>query len=345
MLTITVFAAAGLLCWSAPADAARPQAHSPEPGRVVAGAGPVRDGRTDTRRLHRALAAGYGGRIRTAGGTYVNVSLSGAYAPDPAVLQKWADFFAGLEHGPEIGRVTVYVAPLAEVSGICGEGSDGCYSPHPARLTVTGGDSSSYRELVAAHEYGHHLDASRRNDPWDASTWGPKHWATWENVCHRTRIGTAFPGDEGEHYGLNPDEAWAEAYAVLNGYQWESQTFDDSFKPDAGALKVMRLDIHQPWNGPAVHRYRGSFARGQLRKTVRLPEPLDGRLSVKLRVRGAADVNLYTVVKGRRKLLKRARHRGAKTNLRFTICGQYPLQLQVVRRRGSGRFAMTVLEP
>jgi hypothetical protein len=234
------------------------------------------------------------------------------------------------------------VAPLAEVFRICGQGNDGCYSSSPARLTLPGeGADPRYVELIAAHEYGHHLDSSRRNDPWDAGTWGPKYWATYENVCHRVRVGTAFPGDEGRHYSLNPDEAWAEAYAVLNGYQWESQSFDDSFKPDAGALRQMRLDIHDPWTGPRVLRFKGS------RRVVKLPEPVDGRLSVKLRspAGGASDLALYTVVDGRRKLLKRARHRGATTRLRFTICGQYPLQIGVRRRSGSGRYRMTVVEP
>lgn len=328
LLNATVTAGAALLVMGAPAQAHRLRA----------------DGHTNTARLSRAAASANGGRIRAYTGEYVNVTTSPSYGAGTALQQRWANFMAHLEHGPELQRMTVYVAPLAEVFRICGQNHDGCYSTDPTTtLTLPGsGSDPAYVDLIAAHEYGHHVDSSRRNDPWDAGTWGPKYWATYENVCHRVRTGTAFPGDEDKHYSLNPDEAFAEAYAVLNGYAWESQTFDDSFKPDAGALRQIRYDIHEPWTGPAVHRYRGR------RRIVKLPEPTDGRLSVKLRTpHGTADLALYTVVNGRRKLLKRVRHRrrGHTTRLRFTICGQYPLQIGVRRRSGSGRYAMTVVEP
>ncbi len=223
-------------------------------------------------------------RVRADNGEFVNVTTSPTYGPNSPLKQRWANFMAHLEHGSELRKMTVYVAPLAEVFRICGRGNDGCYSSSPARLTLPGeGADPRYVELIAAHEYGHHLDSSRRNDPWDAGTWGPKYWATYENVCHRVRVGTAFPGDEGRHYSLNPDEAWAEAYAVLNGYQWESQSFDDSFKPDAGALRQMRLDIHDPWTGPRVLRFKGPRRHREAR-----PSPSTAASSVKLRSTAAA---------------------------------------------------------
>jgi hypothetical protein len=337
---------AAVLALCVPAQAARPTAQEPVSGRVVPGLAHVRDGHASARRAHRATASSYGGRIRASNGEFVSVQMSDAYVPDNGVLQAWANFIAGLQHGSEISGITVYVAPPAEVGQICGSGSDGCYSTPPSVLTVPGSDTdSAYVELVAAHEYGHHVDSHRRNDPWDAGTWGPKYWATYENVCHRVRKHTAFPGNEGSHYSLNPDEAWAESFAVLNGYSWESETFDNSFKPDAGTLRQMKYDIHDPWSGNFHHRYKGRFRRGARRKVVRLPEPDDGRLNVRLRARGGDDLVLYTVVGRRRKVLKRARHHGSRTRLRFTICGQYPLRLKVIRRHGSGRFRMRVSEP
>ena len=66
---------------------------------------------------------------------------------------------------------------------------------------------------VAAH--GHHIAANRSNAPWLALDWGTKRWATRMSICARRGARTAFPGDEGDNYSLNPGEAFAEAYRVL----------------------------------------------------------------------------------------------------------------------------------
>lgn len=339
-------AAAGLVALTipaGPAEAAGLRAQKPVPHRLVPGLTHVRDGLAPKLRLRsrRASAAAYGGNVQAANGEFVHVLLSDAYDPDPAVLQAWANFMAGLHHGSELGRITVYVAPPAEVGQICGQGFDACYdSGPPAALAVPGSDTDeAYLELVAAHEYGHHVDSNRRNDPWDAGTWGPKYWATYENVCRRVRHHTAYPGDEGNHYRQNPDENWAESFAVLNGYPWESVYYDAGFKPDSGSLRMMRFDIHEPWTGPTVRTRRG---RGN--SVVRLLAN-DGRMRLSLRAHGADDLVLYTISHHRKRVLKRARHRGHRTTLRFTVCGQYPLRVKVVRKRGSGRFKMRIIEP
>jgi hypothetical protein len=338
-----LLAAAFLVVGPGSTEADGLHARKPVPGRVVPGLTHVRDGFAPKLRLRsrRATASAYGGNVRASNGEYVKVLLSDAYTPDPAVLQAWADFMAGLHHGSELSHITVYVAPPTEVGQICGAGFDACYdSGDPASLAVPGSDTDeAYIELVAAHEYGHHIDANRRNDPWDAGNWGPKYWATYENVCHRVRHHTAYPGDEGDHYRQNPDENWAESFAVLNGYPWEDAYYDAGFKPDAGSLREMRFDIHEPWTGRTVRTRRGRRS-GVVRLNAN-----DGRLGLSLRARGADDLVLYTIVHHRKRVLKRARHRGHRTHLRFTVCGQYPLRVKVVRRSGSARFKMRIVEP
>src|SRR5438034_7045369 len=72
------------------------------------------------------------------------------------------------------------------------------------------------KETVLVHELGHNVAANRDNAPWSAVDWGTKRWATYMNVCARHDAGTAFPGDEADHYLLNPGEAFAETYRLLN---------------------------------------------------------------------------------------------------------------------------------
>ena len=71
-------------------------------------------------------------------------------------------------------------------------------------------------EEVVRHEYGHHIAFNRLNAPWTAVDWGPKRWASAANVCARVARREAYPGDEGSNYALNPGEAWAEAYRLMD---------------------------------------------------------------------------------------------------------------------------------
>ena len=84
---------------------------------------------------------------------------------------------------------------------------------------------------VVRHEYGHHIALNRINSPWLAVSWGPKNWASASSVCRRAADGSAYPGDEGDNYRLNPGAAWAETYRLLverkagvTGSSWESST-------------------------------------------------------------------------------------------------------------------------
>ena len=169
----------------------------------------------------KAVASAYGGNYRSSTGEYVRVLMSDAFVPDDAVAQSWADFIASLKHDFEIAHVTVYVAPLWEVQALCDEFSNACYRYNDDLLIVPGDETADGTSLadVAAHEYGHHLASWRSNPPWSAFDYGPTNWATYERVCPRLQAGSAVLGDPA-FYHLDPGEAFAEAYRVLNGGQW-----------------------------------------------------------------------------------------------------------------------------
>jgi hypothetical protein len=95
-------------------------------------------------------------------------------------------------HGSELATVAIFQAPLDEVSLICVPDAGGCYSPSRRFLVFPGDLGAGADADVAAHELGHHVAASRRNDPWDANDWGPKRWATSVGVCGRVAQGTRF---------------------------------------------------------------------------------------------------------------------------------------------------------
>jgi hypothetical protein len=79
-------------------------------------------------RLSRATVTWTGGPTTASTGETLVVYVSTALPLEAGTPQTWADYFAGLLHGPELTGLTAYVATLREVQEICG-GEDvlGCY--------------------------------------------------------------------------------------------------------------------------------------------------------------------------------------------------------------------------
>ena len=204
-----------------------------------------------------------------------------------------------MPHGAELSTVTVTVVTAAELPASCNSDALGCYRPGEITIAdeVLGGVTP---EEVARHEYGHHVAASRLNSPWPALDWGPKRWATVAHVCGDVTVGSAHPGDEGDHYSENPAEAWAEVYRILAertaglpGNTWSIVV--GRYFPDEAVLAAAREDVVHPWTAPTTRRFSGTFTKTGKRQWLRtLATPLDGNITVKLSMPGGTrhDVTL-----------------------------------------------------
>jgi hypothetical protein len=289
-----------------------------------------------------------GGRFQTSAGV-VTIYVSPTYAADQSVAQRWADFFASLVHGPELGLLTAYFAPPEEVQSLCGGDGDavlGCYASD--RLVAIGETTDGITpESVAAHEYGHHVAGNRANPPWVAIDWGPKRWATEERVCSRTADGTAFPGDESLLYGLNPGEAWAESFRVLNetrgGATETWPLLDPSFMPDAAALQAVEDDVVNPWTAAAPSVVRGVFTNRGRMWTRRIATPLDGTVTITL-VGGSNGLQVLAA-DGRTVLARGSWTSGGGQQAETTICGQRSLVVRVARGGRAQPFALRISRP
>ncbi len=211
-----------------------------------------------------ARGSWWGGPVATSTGETVTLFVSDSFAQNEEARVSWANFFAWLYHGSELATIQIYQAPLSEVEAICGAEAAGCYSPSAHVMIFPGDLDQGIDADIGAHEYGHHVAASRNNDPWDPDAYGPKRWSTSVGVCARAAAGTVFPGDEGDHYTLNTGEAWAEAYRILNeqrGGTWAGLplVIDSSLAPTAGSLAAALADVQQPWNGPVASTWDGTF--------------------------------------------------------------------------------------
>jgi hypothetical protein len=299
------------------------------------------------------LSIGSGGTYTATSGESFRIYVSSAYPPQTFDwFQGWANTVAGLPHGVELSKLTAYFAPLSEVQTICHSGdAAACYFPGDSTmiLPLDGLPASQPLFYVLEHEYGHHVAANRDNTPWDASITGPKRWATYEHVCSRTELGTAFPGDEGAHYALNPGEAWAETYRFLQIQVGPGSppppafAVDSSFSPlipYSAALTAALQDVTSPWSGPTTTNFAVRLTRAHPKTTVTLPTPLDGSLTIRTRApRNSAVVVTPAADDG--SALKRQTTAPAS----YEVCGQRTVHLSVALRRGGGNFTLSVTHP
>lgn len=263
----------------------------------------------------------------TPSGVVIHISVSDEYEVDEAEGQMWANYLDSLVHGSELGRVRVTFTTFRELQGICGPSAAACYSDEAGLIVVPGEDfpEGPTVEALLAHEYGHHVAASRRNPPWATSDYGTKRWATQLGVCPLSAAGELAPGNTTARYALNPGEIFAESYRVLNERRlgkaetpWE--IVSDRYYPDDRSLQLLEQDVVSPWTTPTTVTVRGKGTR-----RVRFSTPLDGTLRAAV-----------TAPKG-------TRYRVSQSQL--TICGQRTVSLKVTRVRGKGGFTLRVTRP
>lgn len=307
------------------------------------GAGPVRDRviRTEPRALRAATAAAP--EYYTQDGQSIQVEVSSGYQLDPAAVQSFVSFLGGLLHGSEMSRLTAYLATPREITRICGFGALACYFPGSERMVVAGEDvpgSEPPRELVIAHEYGHHVAQNRDNSPWVAIDRGTKRWSTYEGICPGIRRGTIRPS----RYWQNPGEAYAEAFAFYhypNVIPWDW----DIARPDQGAFDAIYADVADPWTHRASSNWTGTLSARATRDVRLVSTPLDGRLGVELDGPPGADFDLRVLAPGQNRVLARSLGSGADETLRYTICGRGSVRVEVKAYRGEGPFEVTTRTP
>lgn len=302
-------------------------------------------------RAARVATTWLGGEVTAASGERVTVYVSASLPAELGTAQTWAEFLAGLVHGPELPTLTAYIATLTEIQAICGPHALGCYGG--GRMASIGETAYGISaEEVVRHEYGHHIAANRVNPPWAALEWGPKHWASQASICRRAAEGTVFPGDEQNNYELNPGEAWAETYRILverkagaTGSGW--QLVDLSFLPDDLALQAAERDVLQPWTGAARSVFRTRFtAKGKRVWSVPITTPLDGDVAITIRLPKGGLHDAFLVDRDRKTTLATGLWAGPSAKrITTTVCGSRSLTLRVSHRGAFGQVVATVAKP
>jgi hypothetical protein len=328
---------------------AAPAAGTPPPRDVVIGQASAASARISA----GAAAARY--PVEDSSGATIAVAVTPACqaactAADPRQI---ARFVGTLVHGPEVELLTVQLDTPAQLELDCGYGAHACYYPAERRIVLSGDDApapdGASREYVLAHEYGHHVANHRESvAPFPAAIdWGTPRWSSHEQVCRAHRRGAFFPGDEGSRYRRNPGEAFAEAFARLRfpdaGVRW---AWAPSLRPDAEALRAIREDTLNPWEGRTRIRLAGHARPAGRRGLVRsFRTPLDGRVSLEpaAGIVSPFEVRLWST-KGR--VLRSSATARSERRVNFTVCGQSRLRVVLEPRRGARRpFPLLVQRP
>jgi hypothetical protein len=301
-------------------------------------------------KLQQAPIAWRGGAIVASTGETVNVLVSDSFAPEAVTPESWAEFLVKLVHGPELASLTTYIAPLDEIRLLCGSGALGCYRQNRSVALGESLPDGTTPEEVVRHEYGHHVALYRTNPPWEAIDWGPKNWASAEDICARVVRKEAYPGDEDEHYAQNPGEAWAETYRLMDERKAGITTatwpiIAPSLYPTEAALVAAEKDVVQPWTAGTRSVFRKSVAKD---KTwwIPLTTPLDGQLAVTARLPRGGEHRVELMAANRRTLLKRGAAAGAGVRrIRSTVCGQRSLFVRVSQRGKPGLVTVVAATP
>ncbi len=302
-------------------------------------------------RLERVSATWRGGPITTSTGETVHVRVSDAL-PLESTPEAWAEFLTSITHGPEIASLRAYVGTLGEIREICGVRALGCYGRNEMVAIGEPALEEATPEEIVRHEYGHHVAFHRLNSPWVAVDWGPKRWASSANVCARVTRKEAFPSGDESQYALNPGEAWAEVYRLMDERKAGITTatwpiIDRSFFPNEAALRAAELDVVQPWTALRTTPFTRVFGKKTAKVWwIPLSTPLDGdlRISATMPRGGTAEVAL--VAANRKTVVRRAQWVGQRLRrLEGAICGQRSLFVRVTQTGALGRVRVSVVTP
>jgi hypothetical protein len=310
-----------------------------------------------TRSLALPSSTQWGGPTVASNGETVKIFFSDSYPVSPALATQWADFLTSLLHGSELATVTVYLQPLAEVQRTCGGQALACYSPRTATIVAPADDVDAQTSAkgILTHEYGHHVAANRLNPPFVSEDYGTKRWASYENVCAKTSTGDLFPGAEDlRHYALNPGEAFAESYRVLNEQKlglpqepWDVVT--TTLYPDATALSLLEQDVSTPWTANTVRKLVATLNSKTRTRTYSVSVPYDGMLTVSPRQSRSVNVNM-SLLSGGSTVAATSLKRASGASLSTTVCGQRAFKVRVkltgaVAKKTKTTVTLTVSTP
>ena len=132
---------------------------------------------------------------------------------------------------------------------------------------------------------------------------------------------------------LNPGEAFAESYRLLNEQKlglpqeiWDIVT--TSLYPDATALSLLEQDVLTPWTTDTTQQVTAKLSAKVRTRTFKVSTPYDGTLGIVPRQSGSAKVSVSLLSSGST-VKSSAFTRLSGKSLSTTVCGQRAYKVRV----------------
>jgi hypothetical protein len=171
-------------------------------------------------------------------------------------------------------------------------------------------------------------------------------------VCARAQTGELYPGaEDAQNYTLNPGEAFAETYRVLN--EQRLGTFVEPWNivstllyPDATALALLEQDVTQPWAPGAATKLTATLTKSKPTKTFVVSTPYDGTLTLGATQSTASRVALSVATGNGTAVATRAVASRTASPISTTICGQrsYTVKVKLTGTKKT-TFTLNVAKP
>ena len=278
-------------------------------------------------------------RFSTRDGISIPVDVSSAYKASASVEQGYVTFLGSLMHGPELRtlRVLHRLAQADPRQRSAGAARSPATRATTRRCTCRARAATATLrfQFLIAHEYGHHIELSRSNAPWDAYDTGPKNWFTYEQVCTRTRDRRVAT-----NYWNDPSEGFAESYADSQ-YAGVPFPYSALMLPDQGAYRRSARTCSSPGPGPQrpLSGHAGPVGRRR-RRASRSVTPLDGSVNFTL----TPPTRPTTASRWCREARRSPAAHAVRPRI-HALCGVRTLTVQVTRVTGSGQFRLTASLP
>lgn len=173
---------------------------------------------------------------------------------------------------------------------------------------------------------------------------GPKYWASAAGVCPGVEAGS-FSLDIDAGYYRFPGEVFAETFAQKRFpgvFPWQFETSP----PTQTEFNAIELDVRSPWIAPTTSQSRGRFGKkGKDVRNALIPTPLDGNLEVRLKGPKKSNFDLFLLTPDGKGFYAASAKKKSKETVNTVLCGQRSIRASVLRKKGAGKYKLTVKKP
>lgn len=154
-----------------------------------------------------------------------------------------------------------------------------------------------------------------------------------------------FSLDVTNNYYRFPGEVFAETFAQKRFPGIVPWQFDTN-PPTQTDFNAIDLDVRSPWTAPTTSQVKGKFSRkGKDLRSTPITTPLDGNFEVRLKGPKKSNFDLLLLTSDGSGVFAVSKKKKSKEAVSAVLCGERSVRATVVRKKGAGKYKLTVKKP